>query len=234
MAQKATLLEWLWNLVFSNFGTKVVSVIIAVVLWGIVLGSRSVEVVKEVPLEVITSPDLVPSNEIPDKVAFRLAGPKAFVRTILDRRDDPIQVNLSNSKPTVVTYRFFPDSIRVPIGVKILSINPTSILVKLERLKRRDVPVKVDLHGVPPEGFRVLSVEVHPKVVKIRGAESRVDGVTEIPSTPIDLSRLKSNVDRELSLDLSHSNVQLEGALPRLFIKVEPIAEATKKPFLGK
>ena len=42
------------------------------------MGSRKVDVTKEVPLELITPPDLMPSNEIPDKIAFRLSGPKAF------------------------------------------------------------------------------------------------------------------------------------------------------------
>src|SRR5471032_1363254 len=87
----------------SNLGTKVISVIIAVVLWVIVLGSRNVEVTKEVPLEVITPPELVAANEVPERIAFRLSGPKAFLRTILDRHDEPIRVPLNGAKPGLVT-----------------------------------------------------------------------------------------------------------------------------------
>src|SRR3954468_16624660 len=113
-------------------GTKLISVAIAVVLWMIVLGSRNVEATKEIPLEIITPSDIVPANEIPDRIAFRLSGPKAFLRTVLDRKEEPIRVNLSGAKPGLVTYRFFSDNIRVPIGVKVVSINPTAILIKLE------------------------------------------------------------------------------------------------------
>jgi hypothetical protein len=42
------------QLILSNIGTKVISVIIAFVLWGVVLGSRNVEVTKEVALEIRT------------------------------------------------------------------------------------------------------------------------------------------------------------------------------------
>src|SRR3954463_5722322 len=147
MAPRQTWQEQIWLALTSNLGTKLISVAIAVVLWMIVLGSRNVEATKEIPLEVITPADIVPANEIPDRIAFRLSGPKAFLRSILDRREDPIRVNLSGAKPALVTYRFFSDNIRVPIGVKVLSINPTAILVKLENLKRRDVPVKVELRG---------------------------------------------------------------------------------------
>jgi YbbR domain-containing protein len=212
------------NLISTNFGTKAVSVVIAIVLWGIVLGSRNVEVTKEIPLEVITPADIVPANEVPEKIAFRLSGPKAFLRSILDRREDPIRVNLSGAKPALVTYRFFSDNIRVPIGVKVLSINPTAILIKLERQKRKDVPVRVELRGTPLEGYRVVKAEVNPPVVRIKGAESRVDAVTEISTTPIDISNLKKTMEREVPIDLSRMSVQLDSQLPRALIEVEPIS----------
>src|SRR6185437_7418841 len=120
-----------WDSVTSNFGTKLISVGIAIVLWFVVLGSRNVEATKEIPLEVITPADLVVANDVPAKIAFRLSGPKAFLRAVLDRRDEPVRVNLAGAKPGLVTYRFFSDNIRVPIGVKVLSISPTAILIKL-------------------------------------------------------------------------------------------------------
>ncbi len=224
MIRQGTLFERIWNLVAANFGTKVVSVVIALVLWVIVLGSRSVEVTKEVPLEVITPADIVPANEIPDRIAFRLSGPKAFLRSILDRREEPIRVNLTGAKPALVTYRFFSDNIRVPIGVKVLSINPTAILIKLEYIKRRDVPIHMELQGTPPPGYRIVKAEIKPETLRVRGAESRIDGLTEIPTLPIDVSHLTESLDKEVSVDLSRNNVQLDGELPRAIIKIEAIS----------
>ena len=224
MSRNGPWFENLWRMLVANPWTKLISVMIAIVLWGVVLGSRNVEVTKEIPLEIITPPDVVPANDIPDRIAFRLSGPKAFLRSILDRREDPIRVNLSGAKPALVTYRFFSDNIRVPIGVKVLSINPTAILIKLEYLKRREVPVRVELSGTPAEGYRVVRAEVQPERVRIKGAESRVDSVTEIATTPIDISNLKKPIEKEVPIDLTRYNVQLEGALPKAIIDVEPIA----------
>lgn len=218
------MLDRFWSPISANLGTKLVSVVIAVVLWVIVLGSRNVEATKEVPLEVITPADIVPANDIPEKIAFRLSGPKAFLRAILDRREDPIRVNLSGAKPGLITYRFFSDNIRVPIGVKVLSINPTAILIKLEYLKRRDVPVKPVLQGAPPEGYRIVSTTVKPEFVRIKGAESRVDSVTEVSTAPIDVSTLHQSVDRDVGLDLNRANVQLESPLPKIRIGVEAVS----------
>jgi YbbR domain-containing protein len=222
MGERSTLFDQLLNLVTSNPGTKIISVIIAIVLWIIVLGSRNVEVTKEIPVEVITPADVVAGNDIPEKIAFRLSGPKAFLRAVLDRREDPIRVNLSGAKPGLVTYRFFSDNIRLPIGVKVMSINPSAILVKLEPLKRRDVPVRVELRGFPPDGYRIAKTEVHPKVVRIKGPESKVDSTTEILTLPIDISGARQAIEREAPLDLTRTSVQLEGALPRVKIDVEP------------
>ncbi|MDR3607008.1 MAG: CdaR family protein [Oligoflexia bacterium] len=213
----------IWSLLTVNIGTKLVSIGIAMVLWVVVLGSRNVEVTKEIPLEVITPADVVPSNEIPDRIAFRLSGPKAFLRTILDRHEEPIRVNLAGAKPGLVTYRFFSDNIRVPIGVKVLSINPTAILIKLEYIKRREVPVRVSLQGASPDGFRVSKVEVRPQSVKIKGAESVVDSISEVSTLPIDISNFRQSVERDAALDLSRYKIQLDGALPKAFVEVVPL-----------
>jgi YbbR domain-containing protein len=196
---------------------------IAIVLWIIVLGSRNVEVVKEVPLEVITAADVVAANEVPEHIQFRLSGPKAFLRAVSDRREEPIRVNLANAKPGhLVTYNFFSNSIRVPIGVKVLSINPAALLIKLEYMKRREVPVRVETHGSPPEGFKLVKTEVNPPTVRIKGAESRVDSLSEIATVPVDVTSLKGSLDREVAIDLARYNVQLDGPLPRVLVEAAP------------
>jgi YbbR domain-containing protein len=224
MVNKQTWQQHVWSVFTSNLGTKLISVAIAVVLWMIVLGSRNVEATKEIPLEIITPSDIVTANEIPDHISFRLSGPKAFLRTVLDRKEEPIRVNLSGAKPGLVTYRFFSDNIRVPIGVKVLSINPTSVLIKLEYLKKREVPVKLELQGAMPDGFRIAKTEVRPNTVRVKGAETRIGGLTELISSPIDVSTLRTSIDREVPLDLSRYNVRLDGPLPHVLLEVEPVS----------
>ena len=41
----------IWTALTSNLATKLISLAIAIVLWIVVLGSRNVEVTKEIPLE---------------------------------------------------------------------------------------------------------------------------------------------------------------------------------------
>jgi len=212
----------LLKLVTTNLGTKLISIVIALVLWVIVLGSRNDEIVKEVPLEVVTPSDIVPSNEIPDRVAFRLTGPKAFLRAISDRREEPIRVNLANAKPGLVTYKFMLDNIgHMPIGVKVISISPAVIPIKLEYLKRREIPVRIEVRGTVPDGLKVSQMSIQPDHVRIKGAETRVDAVSEVSTLPIDLSVVRQSIDREAALDLSRLGLQLDGPLPRIIIDMD-------------
>lgn len=220
----ASLGEKLYSLLTANAAAKAISVIIAFVLWVVVLGSRVVEVTKDIPIEVVAPVELVTANDIPDHISVRLSGPKAFLRAILDRREEPIRVNLAGAKPGLVTYRFFSDYIRVPIGVKVLQIIPASIPIKIEAMKRRDIPVKLETLGVLPEGYRLLRTTLKPDVVRVKGPESRIDSLTEISTVPVDISGTKGKLEKDVAIDLARYNVQLEGDLPRATIEVEPIS----------
>lgn len=210
-------------LLTNNLGTKIVSIVIAIVLWIVVLGSRTVEVTKEIPLEIATSPDLVVANEVPEKIAFRLGGPKAFLRAILDRPEDPIRVSLVGAKAGLVTYRFFADNIRLPIGVRVLQVNPTSISVKLEPQKAKDVPIRLELKGQPPEGYQLVKADISPKTVKIRGPESRVDAITEIPTRPVDLTQVTSNQELPAVFEPARIGVKVDGAAPQVKLEVNAV-----------
>lgn len=210
----------LFQLFSGNTGAKIVSLIVAIVLWVVVLGSRAVEVTKEIPIAITTPPDFIVSNEVPEKVLFRLSGPKAFLRAILDRPEEPIRVNLSGAKAGLVTYRFFADNIRLPIGVRVLQVNPTSMIVKLESQKTKEVPVRLEMKGSLPEGYVLKGVEVTPKTVKLRGPESRIEGITEAPANAVDLSQLRASLQAAAQFDVARLGVRIEGETPQISIQV--------------
>lgn len=210
------------SLFTDNLGTKFISILVAVVLWVVVLGSRTVEVTKEVPIEIVTNDDVMVSNELPDRVAFRISGPKAFIRTILDRRDPPIRINLQGAKPGSVTYRLFQDSLRVPIGVKVLSVTPNALVVNLEPVKSKFLTVKIETRGVLPEGYKLVSMESIPPQVKVRGPKTKIALVNEIYTLPIDLTDLKQGFQKPVPLDISRANVDLEGAPPEIKAEIRP------------
>lgn len=218
-----TFVNSLMNLFSGNTGAKVVSVVVAIVLWVVVLGSRAVEVTKEIPISVTTPADLVVSNDIPEKVLFRLSGPKAFLRAILDRPEDPIRVNLSGAKAGLVTYRFFADNIRLPIGVRVLQVNPSSMIVKLESQRSKEVPVRLEMKGSLPEGYVLKKADISPKAIRIRGPGSRIESITEAPANAVDLSQIRTSLQMEAQFDVARLGVRIEGPIPRISIDVAAV-----------
>jgi YbbR domain-containing protein len=79
--------EQLAKVVLHNWPLKIASFLIAVMLWAAVLGSRYVEDILEVPVEIITAPEMIVANEVPARIAFKISGPQAFLKTIKGRAD---------------------------------------------------------------------------------------------------------------------------------------------------
>lgn len=204
----------------NNLSTKLISIITALVLWMVVLGSQNVEVTKDVPLELIPSEELLPANEVPTLVNVRISGPKAFLRTFVERKESPIRINLRGTKPGVVTYRFMPEDFKVPLGVKVLWIQPPVLSVKLEPARTKEVPVRVELRGAPPEGARIGKIELDPRFVKVRATRARLEGLAELVSLPIDVSELVEDTERTLAFDLPTEEVQLASPPPKVNIQV--------------
>ena len=217
----ARILRKLDDSLLANASLKFVSLIIAVVLWFVVLESRNVEVTKEVPIEIMTPSDLVVANDVADRVAFKLSGPKAFLRNISARKESAIKVNLESQKAGLVTYRFFSDNIQVPIGVKVLSVNPTAIVVKLEPVKGKEIPIRLVTKGEVAPGFRLEHLELIKHTLKVRGPETRIEGISEATTVPLDLGRLRDSGERDLPADFSKTEgIGIEGDLPRVRFSV--------------
>jgi hypothetical protein len=64
----------------ENLGLKALAVMIAATLWVVVFGTKTIEITKEVPFEISASDDQSVEEAVPEKITFRLSGPKAFFK----------------------------------------------------------------------------------------------------------------------------------------------------------
>ena len=208
----------------QNLGFKAIALFTAVVLWGVVLSSQEMEDTKEIALEVIPGAETMIANDVPEKVVFRISGPQAFLRALRSRRDEPIRITLANAKPGVTNYRFTRDNIHLPIGVKLQSIQPPLVSIRLDPMRRKELPVRVEAKGFPAVGYRVKSVHAEPPYVKIRGPESRMEAPEFLQAQPVDVTGLQTAMERDSQLDLSKYHAQLEGPAPRIRVELEPLS----------
>ncbi|RYZ94827.1 MAG: hypothetical protein EOP11_25820, partial [Proteobacteria bacterium] len=140
---------------FHNLAWKVLSLFVAFGIWFVVMSSNPIELPKEVALELDLPSGLTVANEVPDRVTFRLSGSKFFLRTVANSLDT-IRIDLTKAKAGPTYYKIEKESIHLPIGVKILSISPSTINPELEPMDRRSVPVEIIQKNEVPNGYRLV------------------------------------------------------------------------------
>jgi YbbR domain-containing protein len=211
----------LWNLIRYQFALKVLSCLVAITLWVVVFGSRTIEISKEVPFEAVVGEDQILVDPVPEKITFRLAGPKAFLRSINNRIDDPIRANVKDLKTGAFTHRIFSDSIKLPLGVKVLSISPNVIQLRVEEMRRKSVAVSVETVGQLPEGLRAMRLELLPPSIRIKGPKNRVQMISSLSTVPIDLSSIHESTVVPIAFDFKAMGIDPDSPLPELNVEVQ-------------
>ena len=195
-------MKYLWDrIVFfagSNFGLKVLAVVIALGLW--VAGHRDVERAVEVPVEFRNIPsDLMVMDNRVDYVVLRLTGPRTLVST-LDAEDLKLGLDLNGTRPGEVSYPLSSGSFSIPRGVTIARITPPVIHLRLEPVSKRMLPVRVRFVNKPPAGQRVAETVVKPQRVSVLGPAEEVSRLVSVETVAIDLEESRSGTTRRVRL----------------------------------
>jgi len=195
-------MKYLWDkivsLAGSNFGLKVLAIVIAVGLW--VAGHRDVERAVEVPVEFRNIPsDLMVLDNRVDYVVLRLTGPRTLVST-LDAGDLKLGLDLDGAKPGSISYPLGPSSFSIPRGVTIARITPPVVHLQLEPVLGRVLPVTVRFVNKPPAGQKIGETSVEPESVSVFGPAEEVRRLVSVETLPIDLEDNRSTIKRKVRL----------------------------------
>ncbi len=186
--------------VFENWVLKFVSLAFAVVLWFFVMGESRMEVTYVAPLEYENlSNDLMIANEVPTSASIRISGPRAL-QVNISPNDISLGIDLKGLSAGVTSFKRLEESLNIPSGLKITRISPSYVDVKLERIRDRDVPVRVVLTGEPAPGFIVKSFKTITEKVAVSGAESELKGVSEVVTEGIDLTHVQESFSQAVAI----------------------------------
>ena len=208
---------------FQNFLLKILALAIGSILWFFVVSSNNIELTKDVDLSLDLPPNHVISNEVTNKVTFRLLGSKFFLRTVLDSLDT-IHIDLTRAKPGRAYYNITSDMLQLPIGVKVLSISPSRIYPEIELIKKKRVPLKMLTKNKIPNDMRLIKLETSTKTVSIKGPKSKIDEIKTLQTQIIDLSKISPELEWKVPVTISTPGVffEEEESPPYVLIKVEP------------
>ena len=151
------------------------------------------------------------ASEVPTSAALRINGPRAL-QVNLDAGDIGLRVDLKDLSAGVTSFKRLDETLDIPGGLKITRISPSYVDVKLERVRERDVPVRVVLTGDPAPGFLVKSTKADPDRVVVIGAESEIKVVSEVVTEGIDITNVRENFTQTAAISYVGNYTDLKEA----------------------
>lgn len=177
--------KWFDEFVYENGSYKLVALFITLILWVSVLGRKETTVSKEVPLVFVTASNHVVSSVSAKSVRFDLAGSKRSLKKYVTEKNDPINVDLSSRAAGRIIVSVPDDTMRLPFGAKVVSINPPSIVIELEETVKKKVPVKVQWRDIEDQKHLENKIVIEPSDVEIEGAKSIISKIRSVSTVEV-------------------------------------------------
>jgi len=166
----------------DNFWLRVVSVLIAVVLWfyinSILNPIKKREIIIPIRYNVVTlSKGLVMKEADAKEVRIVISGTQDELSKV-DEKNIQAMVDFSEIRQT--------GSIKLPISIQnpyhrinIESVYPKNVTVVIDNLVTIQKDVSVEINGNPKKGYIINSYQEEPNVISIRGAESDIKEISK-------------------------------------------------------
>ena len=179
--------NWKNNKLFQHMGLKILSLILAVILWMIVMNLDDYSItrtIRNIHVEQLNGEAIEKLGKVYDvidgsTVDIVVKGPRSVVDALTAdsfyASADLSEVSITNSVQINVT----PLDSRVAKDITITYVNNTMNLTIEDKITR-SLPIKAVTDGDPAEGYALGTIAVTPNMIDISGPASIVSKVTEV------------------------------------------------------
>jgi len=229
--------RWLYDLLFADWGVKLLALAITLGLWLAVTGQRvpTTARLRKVPLFFVLPSDMEISNEPRDEVDLTLRGSKRVLDAI-KVNDVSLSYDASSYKPGERVVQLSPGNITLQLpdgvtseGVTIERIEPGGVPLRLEPRVERTLEVEPRLEGKLPEGYELFGAQSLPARVRVRGPESHVNALAKAPTETILLGdRRESFTATQIAIDIEDRKLVALDTVVDVIVKIGE-TQATKR-----
>jgi YbbR domain-containing protein len=211
------------NLFLRNAQLKLVSLLLATLLWIALNDEPKSEVGLKVPLEFRNSPQGVEVlGDAINSVEVRLSASSSLVKRI-DPSNVTASIDLSGWSLGERTYFLNEANFTVPFGVTVTKITPNKVRLRFERTARKVVDVHPRIIGKPALGYYVSSVTCQPERAELEGPASHIAAIASVSTDSLDISGRATAVSMWLPLYVEDPLVRLAGQQQtQVEITIEP------------
>lgn len=185
----------------ENITIKIISIALSLFLWFFVTFKGQSETSLEVPLEFKNTPsDMEILRQSVKKINLSISARERILREI-SNNNIRVVVDLSNVKFGENSIPITKSSVKLPRGVEVLRIDPSTIKLNMDKKEQKNVIVKASITGKPEKGFVIESINVTPSSISIEGAKKELDRIRVIKTEPIDIEGIRENFTVQAKID---------------------------------
>jgi YbbR domain-containing protein len=198
------------SLLVENWGIKLISLGLSLMLWFYVTSKGKTEMTLTVPLELRNIPqNMVVVGPVASSLEVRVQGQERLLRDITTDKKLVGILDLSMTKEGENAVRLSPDDISRPSDIVVTHMSLSEVKVRLEPLIRKTFRLKPIVHGAPASGYRLKNVVITPPKVTVEGPSSVVTMLDSLQTMPIDIQGAAENRTIEPKIDYQGQSMKL-------------------------
>ena len=193
-----------------HVGLKVVSIGLAALLWLIVSGEQIVERSLRVPLEFTNLPArLEVVGDAPDIVEVRVRGSSGALSRISTGEVVAV-MDLRTARPGQRLFHLASRDVRVPFGIDVVQVAPSSISIRFEPSVTKRVPIAPVVEGEPAPGFVVGTIAAEPSTVEVVGPAGALKALTEAITEPVVVTGASGPITETVTVGSPDPSIRLQ------------------------
>jgi len=122
-----------------------------------------------------------------------------------------LRLDLSGVPPGQAVFKIGPEMFNVPRQTDVARISPSQIVLDIDRIAERQVPIHVNVQGQPAAGYRVASAKANPSAATVRGPSRFVFHTDSVQTTPVEVNGAKADVAQPVILTPPSERVTITG-----------------------
>ena len=200
------------------------SVFFAFFLWLYVLSSAQTKGEKIVKLVYKAPLGYSVKNQPVGEITYAISGPRVFVRSIMSD-DEKLTVDLQKIfKKNKTRYEINVAELGMtfPFGVELTRVQPSRLIVKLEKSLIKEIPVKKMLIGEVPSDHKMVGSSIEPKKILVEGPISLVRKIKFVETGPIELNGLTGDSSLKVPLLRPDERIMLEDEFVEFKYTIHP------------
>src|SRR5262245_3174829 len=196
----------------ENKGLKLLSLGLAILLFVVSRQPVSDVHLRDVSIEfhgLGPGIEIIRSGEQTESADVLLRGPRNVVRNLMPNQLAVI-ADLTNKELGERVIPLNVDDSSLPDYTRVVSIEPPSIKIRIEKTARKMVGIEPQFIGQVAQGAEIYRVTLEPKEIEIEGPKSLVDKTSFVSTESVNLSERHDYFSTSVEVETPNSSVRFK------------------------